>query len=195
MSFNFPWSAMSHIWNIGLIFNMELSAFSICKVEKLCPVLVMFLFMNLWSKAVSGIHVFWTPLSRSNLFFLGKPAWTLESRIFQPGVLKFWIQHQSLHGAIRCVTFAYTVPHVESHHMFICFPFLLWLLHFTNLAMGSFFFFHHLEIRFSYAYGTIPICIILLLPGPGSIMIILLIIILWLSFITILYMPYHIIIT
>ena len=32
------------IWNLGLIFNMELSAFPICKVERLCPVLAMFVF-------------------------------------------------------------------------------------------------------------------------------------------------------
>ena len=52
-----------------------------------------------------SIHVFRTPLSPFGLFFLGMPAWTLES--------EGWIQNftnQSLQGAIHFVAFT----HVES---------------------------------------------------------------------------------
>ena len=112
-----------------------------------------------------GIHMFRTPPSPSDIFFLGKPACTLESDgwiwNFITRVVKFWIQHQSLHGAICFVTFAYTVAHVESHHMFTCFPFLSHS-HILNLGLSccSFcvlpiwrrvhFFFPHLEIGFMY---------------------------------------------
>jgi len=53
-----------HIWNLKLIFNMELYAFQICKVEKLCPVLAIFFvsFINhiqwyMWKHIISA-HVF-----------------------------------------------------------------------------------------------------------------------------------------
>ena len=63
-----------------------------------------------------GIHVFLTSISPSDLFFLGKPAWTLGSdswiQNFTTQRLKFRIQpsdsqsHQSLHGATCFVAFA-----------------------------------------------------------------------------------------
>jgi len=71
-----------------------------------------------------NIHMFRTHLSPSHLFFLRKPAWTLESdgwiQNFMTRVVNIWIQptdshsHQLLHGAIHFVAVAYAVTHMES---------------------------------------------------------------------------------
>ena len=65
-----------------------------------------------WHPIACSIHVFRTPLSLSEIFFLGKPGysnWMVESRSLWPGVINFWIQqsdsHQLLHGIIHCWTF------------------------------------------------------------------------------------------
>jgi len=56
-----------------------------------------------------GIHVFWTPLSPSEIFFIGKPVWILKSGSWslQLRIINFWIQQsdsdQSLHGMISFV--------------------------------------------------------------------------------------------
>ena len=83
-----------------------------------------------------GIHVFRTPLSPSDLFFLGKRVWTLElggwNQNFTTQIVKIWIQssdshlHQSLHGAIQFFAFCNGI-HSRTYGITLvrlCFPFL-----------------------------------------------------------------------
>jgi len=53
-----------------------------------------------------SIHIFWTPISLSDLFFLGKPAWTLKSdgwiRNCTTQVVKMWIQLSNLLHGVGC---------------------------------------------------------------------------------------------
>ena len=58
-----------------------------------------------WQPAC-GIHVFRTPLSPSEIFFFGEPAWNwmVESRRLRLRSHKLRDSHQSLHGTISFVT-------------------------------------------------------------------------------------------
>jgi len=81
--------------------------------------------------------------SPSDLFFLGKPHWTLELdswiQNFMTWVIKMWFQpsnsHQSIHGVIRFVTFR---NHIRNHtygitlvHLHVFWFFFFFWIHIT----------------------------------------------------------------
>ena len=92
-----------------------------------------------------GIHAFQTALSPSDLFFLGKPAWTLESAPIATRMERSVLSHSQI---------TYTVAHVSYVYMFSIFVGLnlglsCVFLRFASLAEGSIFFFRNLETGFA----------------------------------------------